>query len=289
MRPKKNQYFLGGQVRGMADRVNQFREDRPGAANALGGLSGMGMVNALRERMKAKREMENGGIMKYRTGGMIYADQGDILQTEKDKNGTSGPSSLGDLFSTLEAVEIPEDYTEQEFIDVRGTARMGDQEVEKAAGGALDREKPQPLEFRVRKYGGRAPQLRDMEFELEDIQLGGVDEETGELIPNAITLPAYVFDMIEDGAIERKDIIQALGQSYSRSDERGRRAVPQIIRGAEPEEEERTTPPRPRGGKTRQLPQIRFPQIGYKTSPKYAGGPRPVFKKGQLGRIGRGG
>lgn len=272
----------------MADRVNQFREDRPGAANALGGLSGMGMVNALRERMKAKREMENGGIMKYRTGGMIYADQGDILQTEKDKNGTSGPSSLGDLFSTLEAVEVPEDYTEQEFIDVRGTARMGDQEVEKAAGGALDRENPQPLEFRVRKYGGRAPQLRDMEFELEDIQLGGVDEETGELIPNAITLPAYVFDMIEDGAIERKDIIQALGQSYSRSDERGRRAVPQIIRGEDPEPRE-PVPPRPRGGKTRQLPQIRFPQIGYKTSPKYAGGPRPVFKKGQLGRIGRGG
>lgn len=84
MRPKKNQYFLGGQVRGMADRVNQFREDRPEAAKALGGLSGMGMVNALRDRMKAKREMENGGIMKYRKGGMIYAQDSDQV-TEKEK------------------------------------------------------------------------------------------------------------------------------------------------------------------------------------------------------------
>ena len=80
----KNKYFLGGQVRGMADRVNKFKEGRPAAARALGGLSGMGMVNALRERMQAKKEMENGGIMKYRTGGMIYAQDSDQV-TEKEK------------------------------------------------------------------------------------------------------------------------------------------------------------------------------------------------------------
>ncbi len=84
MRPKKNEYFLGGRLKGLADRVNQLKEDRPEAANALGGLSGMGMVKALRDRMQAKREMENGGIMKYRKGGMVYAENGDQV-TDKEK------------------------------------------------------------------------------------------------------------------------------------------------------------------------------------------------------------
>jgi len=293
MRPKKNQYFLGGQVRGMADRVNQFREDRPEAAKALGGLSGMGMVNALRDRMKAKREMENGGIMKYRTGGMIYAEDSNLLSEPK------GPESLEDLFSTLEAVEVPEDYTEQEIIDVRGGAKFGGNEAfKKRYGYALDEDEnvAQPMEFRVITERGKRPGESHLgsgrgfvDFDIENVELGGVDEETGATIPNRITIPAEIYDMLEEGEISMRDLTGAMSPYYSRSQQAGVRTRPSIVRGAEPEEEGRTTPPRPRGGKKRQLPQIRFPQIGYKTSPKYAGGPRPIFKKGQLGRIGRGG
>ena len=90
-----------------------------------------------------------------------------------------------------------------------------------------------------------------------------------------------------------KDIKGALSPYYSRSTKAGVRTRPQVIRGQEPEEEEdvrKGNPPRNRSRKINfNLPEIRFPQIGYKTSPKYAGGPRPIFKKGQLGRVGRGG
>lgn len=318
--PQYDEMFLGGLV----DRAKSFAEKRPGAAKAIGALGGMGLsrliggrgkgviggamsgaglMGMLGEKLQQRRNAEEvpqaeygakvkeygqGGVMKYRKGGMFYAEDSDILQTEKDKNGTAGPSSLRDLFSSLEAVDVPEDYTEQEFIDVRGTARMGDQEVMKPAGGAFDRDVPQPLEFQVRKYGGKGNARSNVRFDLEDIQLGGVDEETGELIPNTITLPAEIYDMVEDGTIERKDIIQALGQSYSRSDERGRRAVPKIIRGEDPEPRE-PGPPGKGKIKIKKKREIRLPQLPYVTSPRYEAGRRPLFTPGQLKRVGRGG
>ena len=212
-----------------------------------------------------------------------YEDRGPVLIED-----------TSDLLSALNTVDVPEDYTEQEFIDVRGTAKMGDQEVMKPAGGAFDRDVAQPLEFQVRKYGADSPARSYARFELEDIQLGGVDEETGELIPNTITLPAEIYDMVEDGTIERKDMIQALGQSYSRSDERGRRATPQIIRGKDPEPRE---PGPPGKGKIKKKRKLELPGFKFapRSVPRYGGGfgtkgpkMRPLFKGGQHGRMGRG-
>ena len=248
-------------------------------------MPGGGIVkNPMRDSMM----MGDGGIMKYRAGGEMpmYQEGGPVVIED-----------TSDLLSALNTVDVPEDYTEQEFIDVRGTAKMGDQEVMKAAGGAFDRDVAQPLEFYVRKYGGEGGARSNVRFELEDIELGGVDEETGELIPNTITLPAEIFDMVEDGTIARKDMIQALGQSYSRSDERGRRAVPQIIRGEDPEPRDPGEPGPPGRGKIKKKRKVNIPGFRFapRSVPRYGGGfgtkgprMRPLFKRGQLGRIGRG-
>lgn len=232
---------------------------------------------------------------RYKNGGALNA----LMKKYED----GGPviEDVSGLLTALGGVDVPEDYTEQEIIDVRGRNRfVGGEPGSKAFrkfGYALDEDEnvAQPMEFRVisemgKRHGASTSSGRGyVDFDIENVELGGVNEETGDVIPNKITIPADVFDMIEEGEISMNDLTGALSPYYSRSAVAGVRTRPQVIRGQEPEEEERTTPPRPRGGKTRQLPQIRFPQVGYKTSPKYAGGPRPLFKKGQLGRVGRGG
>jgi|11_taG_2_1085331.scaffolds.fasta_scaffold18606_2 hypothetical protein len=314
--PQYDEMFLGGLV----DRAKGFAEKRPGMAKAIGlgggmllnkaignkgaglfsKMSGAGLMGMLGQKLRERRNSEEvpqaeygAMVKKYRTGGMIYAEDSNLLSEPK------GPESLEDLFSTLEAVEVPEDYTEQEIIDVRGGAKFGGNEAfKKRYGYALDEDEnvAQPMEFRVITERGKRPGESHLgsgrgfvDFDIENVELGGVDEETGATIPNRITIPAEIYDMLEEGEISMRDLTGAMSPYYSRSQQAGVRTRPSIVRGAEPEEEGRTTPPRPRGGKKRQLPQIRFPQIGYKTSPKYAGGPRPIFKKGQLGRIGRGG
>ena len=252
-------------------------------------MPGGGMVkNAMRDSMM----MGDGGIMKYRAGGKMPMYQ----------NG-GGPvmENIDDLFATLDAVDVPEDYTDQEIIDVRGRNRMEAGEPGSKAftkfGYALDEDEnvAQPMEFRVitergKRHGASTSSGRGyIDFDIENVELGGVNEETGDVIPNRITIPADVFDMIEEGELSMNDLTGALSPYYSRSVKRGVRTRPQIIRGEEPEEEEGTTPPRPRGGKKRRRPQIRLPQIGYRTSPKYEAGRRPLFTPGQLKRVGRGG
>lgn len=228
---------------------------------------------------------------RYKNGGALNA------LMKKYEYGGPVIEDVSDLLTALEGVKTPEDYTEQEFIDVRGVPKVGGegQGFRKFGYSTEGEDVAQPMEFMIRSVAGQrggTSETSGRGFEdltIENVQLGGVDEETGAIVPNVITLPAEFMDRIEEGRIDEKDVISALSPYYSRATEQGARTRPVLQRGVEPEEEERTTPPRPRGGKTRQLPQIRFPQIGYKTSPKYAGGNRPLFKKGQLGRVGRGG
>jgi len=191
------------------------------------------------------------------------------------------------LLAALGEVKTPEDYTDAEFEEVRGRAKMGDLQVRKPSGGALDRDTAQPMEFEVRKYGSDSPSRSYERFELRGVELGGVDEETGMMRPNVLILPPEIYDMIEDGTIERKDIQQALGQSYSRSDDQGRRTMPLFLRG---EEDDPRQPGTPGKGKIKIKKRREFtlPQLPYMTSPKYAGGRRPLFTPGQLGRAGRG-
>lgn len=105
--PQYDEMFLGGILK----RGKRFAEENPGAVSKAKGLfggrfglgiggpmSGMGLMGMLRDRMQQRRDTpqaEYGAKIKpYRTGGMIYADQGDILQTEKEKNKTSSSAEL---------------------------------------------------------------------------------------------------------------------------------------------------------------------------------------------------
>lgn len=112
--PQYDEMFLGGLV----DRAKGFAEKRPGLAKAIGlgggmllnkaignkgaglfsKMSGAGLMGMLRDRKQQRQEVpqaEYGAKIKpYRNGGMIYADQGDILQTEKDKNKTAEPPGM---------------------------------------------------------------------------------------------------------------------------------------------------------------------------------------------------
>lgn len=223
--------------------------------------------------------MGKGGVMKYPGGGMMpkYEDGGPVIE------------DVSDLLTALGGVKTPEDYTAAEFAEVRGTAKMGDQEARKPSGGALNRDIAQPMEFEVRKYGADSPARAYERFELRDVQLGGMDEETGMMMPNVLTLPPEIMDMVEEGKIDRKDIMQALGQSYSRADDQGFRTLPEIIRGEDDEDPRIPGPPGRGKIKIKKKREFRLPQLPYMTSPKYAGGRRPLFTPGQLGRVGRGG
>lgn len=119
MQAKKNydKMFFGGLV----DRGKEFAKKNPGAAKAIGlgggmllnkaignkgaglfsKMSGAGLMGMLRDRVQQRRSAEEVPkaelgrmIKKYRSGGMFYADQGDLLQTEKEKNKTSSNAEL---------------------------------------------------------------------------------------------------------------------------------------------------------------------------------------------------
>lgn len=115
--PQYDEMFLGGLV----DRAKSFAEKRPGMTKAIGlgggmllnkaignkgaglfsKMSGAGLMGMLRDRVQQRRNAEEVPkaelgrmIKKYRSGGMFYADQGDLLQTEKEKNKTSRNAEL---------------------------------------------------------------------------------------------------------------------------------------------------------------------------------------------------
>jgi len=332
--------FLGGLV----DKAKGFAEKRPGMAKAIGlgggmllnkaignkgaglfsKMSGAGLMGMLGEHLRQRRnanqnievpQAEYGAMVKkYRTGGMIYAEDSDLLQTEKDKNGTSGNGGelrtpegkkmrkVGDLLRTLEAIETPEVYPEdiaEDFVAVRGADDRREERVAAIEGRGIGRslDDPrlaQPMNFEV--DGER--------FTLEGVELGGYDEEKGIMNPNVITLPAEIYDMMEEGDISEADLGQVLSVYYGRQgDQRGSSSKittrPKFIRGEDPEGDDddfrKGRPPRNRNRKINlNWPEFNFPKPEPRSVTRYSRGSnapnkmRPLFTPGQHRRIGRG-
>lgn len=217
-----------------------------------------------------------------------------------DAASTAGIEDLGDLFATLEAKELPERYAEdiaEDFIRVRGVddTRQGriDALREQNIGRSLDHpDSPQPTRFYI---DGR-------EFNLEDVELGGFDEEKGIMNPNVLTLPADIYDDMERGRIDKQSMLRVLGAYYARGGDPGASSetqvntYPMFIRGEEDEPRVEKGDP-PRGGRP---PRTRkgglefdFKRPPRPQAPRYSrgsgGGNRrqPLFKSGQHGRMGR--
>lgn len=235
---------------------------------------------------------------RYKNGGALNA-----LMKKYEDGGPVIIEDTSDLLSALNAVDVPEDYTEQEIIDVRGAAKFGGNEgFKKRYGYALDEDEnvAQPREFRVITERGKRPGQSNLgsgrgyvDFNIENVELGGINEKTGDTIANTITIPAEIYDMIEEGDISMNDLTGAMSPYYSRSQQAGVRTRPYIVRGADPEEEEegrKGNPPRNRGRNFKfKLPEIKFPQGPAFVKPRYGNNKtRPLFTKGQHGRIGRG-
>lgn len=126
--PQYDEMFLGGLV----DRAKGFAEKRPGMAKAIGigggmllnkaignkgaglfsKMSGAGLVDMLRDRLQQRKDAQStpeaeygakvkeygqGGVMKYRKGGMIYAQDSDQLTGDeaKEKEKTFVKSNYG--------------------------------------------------------------------------------------------------------------------------------------------------------------------------------------------------
>ena len=110
MQAKKNydKMFFGGLV----DRAKSFAKKNPEAVSrgmdlfggrfgGAGSMSGAGLMGMLRDRLQQRKDAQSAPkaeygtmVKKYRKGGMFYADQGDLLQTEKEKNKTSNNAEL---------------------------------------------------------------------------------------------------------------------------------------------------------------------------------------------------
>lgn len=227
------------------------------------------------------------GVKRYRAGGMIYAQDSDDVD----------PKTVKELLSVLENVKPGEQYSEQDIIDVRGAAKMGSEDSVREEGFSLEREDvARPMAFRIRTKGQELPGTQ-YDFELMDVQLGGVDEETGEIIPNKIILPPDVYDLMERGEISERDMTRVLSPYYARATQQGMRTMPVLERGeeAQPSGEGKGDPPRNKyrtggGGGGLELPFGRVPRPQAPRFSKGSGqgsGLQPLFRRGQLGRIGR--
>lgn len=328
-----NKMFLGGLLK----RGKRFAEENPGAVSKAKGLfggrfglgiggpmSGIGLMGMLGQKLRDRRQQPTrmsqavdtsidgatgskpgadatamdiagtipqaeygAGVKRYRAGGMIYAQDSDDVD----------PETVKELLSVLENVKPGEQYSEQDVIDVRGAAKMGSEDVAREEGFSLEREDvAQPMAFRIRTKGRELPGTQ-YDFEIMDVELGGVDEETGEIIPNKIVLPPDVYDLMERGEISERDMTRMLSPYYARSTQQGMRTMPVLERGeeAQPSGEGKGDPPRNKyrtGGGGGGL-EFSFGRAPRPQAPRFSKGSgqgsglQPLFRRGQLGRIGR--
>lgn len=281
-------------VQGATDGATAVKNQDASVMDIAQGIQGSQVpgVTTEKEVMGMPTAEYGAGVKRYRAGGMIYAQDSDDVPLGRD------PETVRELLSALENVKPGEEYSEQDIIDVRGAPKFykGEEESTRKEGFSLEREDvAQPMAFRVRTKGRELPGTQ-YDFKIEGVELGGVNEETGDIVPNKIILPPHVYDLMESGEIDERDMTRMLAPYYARSGQQGVRTLPVFERGeeSEPSGSGKGDPPRNRyrtgGGGGLEFSFGRAPRPQAPRFSKGSGqgsGLQPLFTRGQLGRMGR--